>query len=73
MYATEFETVIDKPYVEIPEYENFKGHSVRILILDKTKASRQKNTKESFIEKMIKNPIDFPKDFRFDREEAHER
>ena len=34
MYATEFQTIIDRPYIEIPEYEQFKGHKVRITLLN---------------------------------------
>ena len=26
MYAAEFQTVINEPYLHIPNYETFKGH-----------------------------------------------
>ena len=34
MYATEFQTIINEPYIHIPDYEIFKGHEVRITMLD---------------------------------------
>ena len=34
MYATEFQTVINEPYIQVPNYETPKGHEVRIVFLD---------------------------------------
>ncbi len=34
MYATEFQTVINEPYIHIPNYETFKGHEVRVVLLN---------------------------------------
>jgi hypothetical protein len=34
MYATEFETVINEPYIKIPNYEAFKGHNVRVVLVN---------------------------------------
>ena len=34
MYATEFQTIINEPYIKIPNYEAFKGHNVRVVLLD---------------------------------------
>ena len=73
MYATEFQTVIHSEYIKIPEYEHFKGKAVQIIVLNIEKQNKLKNTEEDFIKYLIKNPVDFPKDFKFDREEANER
>ena len=74
MYATEFKTVINEPFIKIPEFEQFKGKEVRIIVLgiDNDKKNEIKE-KEDFIEYLINHPVDFPKDFKFDREEANER
>jgi len=34
MYKREFQTIINKPYIEIPDYEKLKGHKVKIIVLD---------------------------------------
>ncbi len=76
MYATEFQTIINNPYIKIPEYEKFQGQEVRIIVLNINKEDHNPTTtihEEDFIEHLINNPIDFPKDFKFDREEANER
>jgi len=33
MYATEFQTVINKQYIKIPEYERFKRQEIGIIVL----------------------------------------
>jgi hypothetical protein len=76
MYATEFQTVINEPYIHIPNYERFKGHKVRIVVLniDNEYNNIVPNKKEDFIEYLINNPIKVSKDFKFlTREEANER
>jgi len=77
MYATEFQTVISEPYIHIPNYEIFKGHKVRIIVLDVEKIESKYQDiedEEDFIDYLIKNPIKLPKDFKFlSREEANER
>ena len=74
MFATEFQTTIHSEYVKIPEYEHFKGKEVQIIVLDVEKHKELKKTEEKdFIDYLIDNPIDFPKEFKFDREEANER
>ena len=74
MYATEFQTTIHSEYIKIPEYERFKGKEVQIIVLDVHKYEKVKKVKEKdFIEYLIDNPVDFPKEFKFDREEANER
>jgi len=72
MYATEFQTIAKEPYIKIPEFEKFKDKKIRVVVIDIDK-QEEKNDSTDFIEKLIKNPIDFPKDFKFDREEANER
>lgn len=75
MYATEFQTIINDPYVKIPEYESFKGKEVRIIVLNMDKrVNKIQEKQEDFIDYLINNPVDLPKDAKFlSREEAHER
>ena len=75
MYAKEFHTILSEPYIKIPEFESFKGHRVRVIILDLDKdLSQDSDRKEDFIEFLTKNPIDLSSDLKFlSREEAHER
>ncbi|MEA1916998.1 MAG: hypothetical protein U9N42_05645 [Campylobacterota bacterium] len=74
MYAAEFQTTIHSEYIKIPEYEHFKGREVQIIVLDVEKHKELNKTEEKdFIEHLIDNPVDFPKEFKFDREEANER
>jgi len=78
MYATEFQTIINNPYIKIPEYEKFKGQEVRIIVLNINKKSHKLTTnttdKEDFIEYLANNPIQLDKDLKFlSREEANER
>ncbi len=75
MYATEFQTIINDPYIKIPEYESFKGHKVRIILLNINKEPKKTQEKqEDFIDYLIRNPVDVPKGMRFlSREEANER
>ena len=75
MYATEFETVINEPYIHIPEYEHFKGHKVKIILLDieNNKDIQKINNKTDNIDLVFdKYTFDISK-FKFDREEANER
>ena len=72
MYAAEFKTIIDEPYIKIPEYEKFKGKEVRVVLLD-LKNSKKRDKKEDFFDKIVKNPKHI-KDVTFlTREEANER
>ena len=77
MYAEEFQIVIDKPYIKIPEYERFKGHKVRIVLLD-IQEERESNFKldrkeaNKRLNYFDKYQLDLS-NFNFDREEAHER
>jgi len=75
MYATEFQTVINEPYVYIPNYETFKGHEVRIVVLniDNESISKRETTKEDFFEKITKNPKHIKNIQFLSREEANER
>ena len=76
MYATEFQTVINEPYIFIPNYEEFKGHEVRVVLLNLNKDTGMKKTvgESSFISEIIKNPrhIDVESNF-LSRDEANER
>ncbi len=72
MHATEFKTVINDPYIKIPDYELFKGHEVRVTLLDIEK--RETKKRDDFIEFLINHPVDVEKDLEFlSREEANER
>ena len=74
MYATEFQTIINEPYIKIPKFELFKGHKVRVVLLDMEESSQVDDYKEDFIDYLIKNPVKIPKDSKFlSREEANER
>jgi hypothetical protein len=81
MYATEFKTVVNEPYIHIPNYEVFKGHKVRVTLIDiedkinsTIKNSNNGDDDEDFIKYLINNPAKVSKDFKFlTREEANER
>ena len=75
MYATEFQTVINEPYIHIPNYERFKGHEVRIVVLniDSEENNIVSNKKEDFFEKITKNPKHINNVQFLSREEANER
>jgi len=74
MYATEFKTVINEPYIKIPDFEKFQGQEVRVVLLNlNDNIIDKQEEKIDFIEHLINNPISFPKDFKFNREEANER
>lgn len=75
MYATEFQTVIKDSYIKIPNFEHFRNKEVRIIILDiKPSSTVENNEVEDFIDYLIKNPVDMPKNTKFlSREEANER
>jgi hypothetical protein len=76
MYATEFQTVINDPYIKIPEYESFKGHEVRVILLDIQGElyKKESNDEVDFIDYLIENPIEISKGTKFlSREEANAR
>lgn len=78
MYATEFKTIINEPYIKIPDYEAFKGHEVRITLLniDNVNNDFMSNNKKEFdfIEYYANNPVRLDDDIVFlTREEANER
>ena len=74
MYDTEFTTIIDKPYIEIPEYEKFKNHKVKIMLIDLKQQSTSKNQKQQIknilentqeqLFSSINNPLDWQKNIR---------
>ncbi len=76
MYATEFQTVINNPYIKIPEYERFKGQEVRIIVLHAKEKTHIPTIEEEedFIEYLANNPIKLDKELKFlSREDANER
>jgi hypothetical protein len=61
MYATEFQTIINEPYIKIPNFERFKGHKVRVVLLDLIDTTLPNEEKKiGFIENLINNPKDVP-------------
>jgi len=75
MYATEFQTVINEPYIHIPNYEVFKGHKVRIIVLNIENKENNliPNKSEDFFERITKNPKHINNVQFLSREEANER
>ena len=70
MYATEFQTVINEPYIYIPQFEQFKGHKVRVILLDEEiQTNQSKDDIDSFFDKF---KLDLS-NFKFDREDTNER
>jgi len=45
MYAVEFETIVNEPYVKIPEFERFKGHKLKVILLDTEDCKDEKKGK----------------------------
>ena len=75
MYATEFQTIINEPYIRIPNYEEFKGHTVRVVLLnlDNDTSNIKADNEEGFFDRITKNPKNI-KDITFlSREEANAR
>ncbi len=74
MYAIEFQTIVDKPYIEIPEFEKFKGKKVKIILLKEENKEENKKSEADFIEYLANHPLKLEKNVKFlSREEAHER
>jgi hypothetical protein len=77
MQRVEFNTIIDKPYIEVPNYEKLKGHKVGVILLDLENNKKKLNAIS--IDTAITNKIFTPKtiintaNFKFDREEANAR
>jgi hypothetical protein len=77
MQRVEFNTIIDKPYIEVPNYEELKGHKVGVILLDLENNKKKLNAIS--IDTAITNKIFTPKtiinttNFKFDREEANAR
>lgn len=76
MYATEFQTVINEPYIHIPNYQAFKGHEVRVVLLNldnEIKIGEPIND-SNFIIDIINNPRHIESKSKFlSRNEANER
>lgn len=76
MYAAEFQTVINEPYIHIPNYEAFKGHEVRVVLLNLDNEIKIKEPigDNNFINDIINNPrhVESKNNF-FSRDEANAR
>jgi hypothetical protein len=71
MQRVEFNTIIDKPYIEVPNYEELKGHKVSITFLD---LDNNKQKQEDYIQYLINNPANIDKNIKFlSRDEANAR
>lgn len=76
MYATEFKTVVNEPYIHIPDYEALKGHEVRVVLLDLDNEvkTNKSNDDKNFITDIINNPRHIESEDNFlSRDEANER
>ncbi|NOX15230.1 MAG: hypothetical protein GXP61_04270 [Epsilonproteobacteria bacterium] len=76
MYAAEFQIIINEPFINIPNYEAFKGHKVRVVLLNlDNKVETEEPTNDSnFINDIISNPRHIKsKDNFLLRDEANER
>ncbi len=74
MEAVEFKTVVDNPYIKIPDFEKFKGKRVRVVLFDlNSDTNFQKAKKIDFFDKVTQNPKHIKNINFFSREEAHER
>lgn len=76
MYATEFQTIINEPYIHIPNYEAFKGHEVRVVLLnlDNDIKIKEPINDSNFINDIINNPRHIESNINFlSRDEANER
>jgi len=69
MYAIEFETVANEPYIKIPEFERFKGHKLKVILLDTQDDKSKKRDDLDFFDKF---ELDLS-NFKFNRDEANER
>jgi hypothetical protein len=76
MYATEFQTIINEPYIYIPNYEAFKGHEVRVVLLNLDNEIKIKEpiNDSNFIIDIINNPRHIETNDKFlSRDESNER
>ncbi len=75
MYATEFETVVDNEYIKIPEFEAFKGHEVRVIVLNiDNEKNIEKDEKMDFIGSITKSPKSVSSQVEFlSRDASNER
>lgn len=75
MYATEFQTIINEPYIHIPNFEAFKGHQVRVVLLDidEQENVQANRSSEDFFDRITKNPKEVKSVEFLSREEANER
>ena len=76
MYATEIETDVTNRFIEIPEYEKFKGQHIKVLFMisdNEAKTKREnknlKNLKNltDFIKYRNENPIEVSKNINIDQ------
>jgi hypothetical protein len=67
--------ICNQPYIYIPNYEAFKGHEVRIVVLniDSENNNISLPKKEDFFERITKNPKQINNIQFLSREEANER
>ena len=75
MIKTEFQTIINEPYIHIPNYETLKGHKVKVVLIDIDNNQKTKNySNNNFINDIINNPRHIkPNDDFLSRDKANER
>ena len=73
MYATEFKTIVNEPFIAIPDYEKFKGKEVRVVVLNLENGTDKEEHQEDFFDAIIKHPKHIENLSFLSREEANER
>lgn len=75
MIKTEFQTIINEPYIHIPNYEALKGHTVKVVLIDIDNNSQaRKYNNSNFIDEIIRNPRHINTNDSFlSRDKANER
>lgn len=73
MNAIQFRTYARQGVIKIPEqYHNHLDNELTVILLI-PEAETPKTRKERLFESVQKHSFQLPKDYRFDREELHER
>lgn len=74
MQAIEFETYIKNGVIEIPErYKDFNEKKIKVIIMAEEDKPLSKDKIDRYLESVEKYSFDLPTDYKFDRDELHER
>ncbi len=52
MYAVEFETIVDSPYIKLENHKNFLNQKIQVIILADEKKSMKRTKDSSFFDKL---------------------